>query len=167
MVILSISKENSGFVFDIESNPDEKHDFLYGFIEINNLFEEIEDYYYEPILNINKTNREIYEKIMSILFSKEDLPVLHYGETEKIAIILLAKKLDYDFEKIEILKSRFIDLHEVIRKSWILPIKNYSLKTAAIGLDFNGHKKCKWIKSALLVDSISNYKKRCISRKNY
>jgi len=33
-----LEKICSGFyIFDIESNPDEKHDFLYGFLKVNNL----------------------------------------------------------------------------------------------------------------------------------
>ena len=133
---LLIKKDSGFFSFDIESNPDEKHDFLYGFLEIKNLFEKTEEDSYEPILNLNKFNKESYKKIMRKLLSKKQWPVLHYGETEKIAIILLAKKLNYNLEEIQLLKSRFIDLHELIRNSWILPVKNYSLKTVANWMGF-------------------------------
>ena len=66
---------------------------------------------------------------------------MHYGETEKIAIINLARELDIDSKKIEMLDSRFIDLHLIIRKSWILPIKNYSLKTVANWIGFKWKQK--------------------------
>ena len=132
-----LSKKDSGFfVFDIESNPDEKHDFLYGIIKTNSLFEKIEDDFYEPILNLKKGNKESYKKIMGKIFSTKDWPILHYGETEKIAIIYIAKELNYNFKEIELLKSRFIDLHNLIRKTWILPLKNYSLKTVANWIGF-------------------------------
>lgn len=137
-----LSKKDSGFfVFDIESNPDEKHDFLYGIIKTNSLFEKIEDACYDPILSLKKGNKESFKKIMSKLFSTKDWPILHYGETEKIAIIFLAKELNYNFEKIELLKSRFIDLHNLIRKNWILPIKNYSLKSVANWTGFEWEQK--------------------------
>ena len=126
------SKKDSGFFFfDIESNPDEKHDFLYGFLAIKNLFGEIEDASYTPILNLNKNNEESYKRIIEKLLSHESWPVLHYGETEKIAILNLAKIFNLNPEEATQLKTRFIDLHEIIRKSWILPIKNYSLKKVA------------------------------------
>ena len=135
-------KKNSGFfVFDIESNPDEKHDFLYGFLQIKNLFEEINSDFYEPILSINKTNKESIKKIMNKINSKINWPILHYGETEKIAIILLAKKLQYSEKDIDILKARFIDLHILIRKLWILPLKNYSLKSVANWIGFEWEQK--------------------------
>jgi len=80
-------------------------------------------------------------KIIEILFSQKGWPVLHYGETEKIAIINIAKNLNFSFEEIDSLASRFIDLHTLIRKSWILPLKNYSLKTVSNWLGFEWMQK--------------------------
>ncbi len=137
-----LEKTHSGFyIFDIESNPDEKHDFLYGFLKINNLFAKKEDLIYEPILNLKKNKGESYSQIIKILFLQKGWPVLHYGETEKIAIINIAKKLNFSFEEIDIITSRFIDLHTLIRKSWILPLKNYSLKTVSNWLGFKWSQK--------------------------
>ncbi len=93
---------------------------------------------------------------------------MHYGETEKISIINIAKELNFSFEEIDSLSSRFIDLHILIRKSWILPLKNYGLKTVSNWLGFEwAQKKCKWLESTLLVDSISNYRKPNIFKENY
>ncbi len=129
------------YIFDIESNPDDKHDFLYGFLKINNLFIKKEDLIYEPILNLKNNKGESYRQIIEILFSRKEWPVLHYGETEKIAIINIAKELNFSFEEIDSLTSRFIDLHTLIRKSWILPLKNYSLKTVSNWLGFEWMQK--------------------------
>ena len=137
-----LSNKDSGFfIFDIESNPDEKHDFLYGFLKVNNLFEKIEDDYYEPILNLKKNSKKSNQQIIKKLFSKKYWPVLHYGETEKIAILNLARQLDLNLKEIENLKSRFIDLHLIIRGTWILPIRNYSLKTVANWMGFKWKQK--------------------------
>ncbi len=137
-----LEKTSSGFyVFDIESNPDVKHDFLYGFLKVNNLFSKKEDLIYEPILNLKNNKEKSYKQIIKILFLKKEWPILHYGETEKIAIIDIAKKLNFSAEEIDLLKSRFIDLHTLIRKSWILPIKNYGLKTVSNFLGFEWEQK--------------------------
>ena len=137
-----LSNNDSGyFIFDIESNPDEKHDFLYGFLKINNLFEKIEDDFYDPILNLKKNEKKSHQEIFQKLFSKEKWPVLHYGDTEKIIILNLARQLNFDLKQIEILKSRFVDLHLIIRRFWILPIKNYSLKTVASWMGFKWKQK--------------------------
>ncbi len=129
------------FIFDIESNPDDKHDFLYGFLKINNLFTKKENHIYKPILNLKNNKRESYREIIEIIFSHREWPVLHYGETEKIAIINIAKNLNFSFEEIDSLASRFIDLHNLIRKSWILPLKNYGLKTVSNWLGFEWMQK--------------------------
>jgi len=137
-----LEKICSGFyVFDIESNPDDKHDFLYGFLKINKLFTKKENLIYKPILNLKNNKQESYRKIIEILFSQKEWPVLHYGETEKIAIINIAKNLNFSFDEIDSLASRFIDLHTLIRKSWILPIKNYGLKTVSNWLGFEWKQK--------------------------
>ena len=137
-----LEKICSGFyIFDIESNPDEKHDFLYGFLKVNNLSIKKEDLIYEPILNLKNNKGESYRQIIEILFSHKEWPVLHYGETEKISIINIAKELNFSFEEIDSLSSRFIDLHTLIRKSWILPLKNYGLKTVSNWLGFEWMQK--------------------------
>ncbi|MBO6971029.1 MAG: TM0106 family RecB-like putative nuclease [Prochlorococcus marinus CUG1431] len=135
-------KTCSGFyIFDIESNPDDKHDFLYGFLKINNLFTKKEDHIYKPILNLKNNKEESCRQIITMLFSNKEWPVLHYGETEKLAIVNIAKNLKLSFEEIDSLTSRFIDLHTLIRKSWILPLKNYSLKTVSNWLGFEWMQK--------------------------
>ena len=137
-----LEKTSSGFfIFDIESNPDDKHDFLYGFLKINNLFTKKEDLIYEPILNLQNNKEESYKQIIKLLFSHKEWPILHYGETEKIAIINIAKELNFSFKEIDSLTSRFIDLHTLVRKSWILPLKNYGLKTVANWLGFEWAQK--------------------------
>ena len=138
-----IFKKKSGFfVFDIESDPDNKHDFLYGFISIKR--DRNREYFnnYEPILNLkNNQNTKHIKKIFKKLFSENDWPVLHYGETEKIAIVKLAEQASLKSYEIDALKSRFIDLHILMRETWILPIKNYSLKTVANWTGFKWHNK--------------------------
>ena len=90
---LLINKDSGFFIFDIESNPDERHDFLYGFLKVNNLFENIDHDFYDPILNLKNNSEKSNHKIIQKLFSKKYWPVLHYGETERIAILNLARQL--------------------------------------------------------------------------
>ena len=100
-----------------------------------------EDLIYEPIFNLKNNKGESYKKIIEILFSHKEWPVLHYGETEKIAIINIAKNLNFSFEEIDSLAARFIDLHTLIRKSWILPVKNYGLKSISNWIGFEWAQK--------------------------
>tara|TARA_Y100000589_G_scaffold240106_1_gene227634 strand:- start:1478 stop:2902 length:1425 start_codon:yes stop_codon:yes gene_type:complete len=131
--------ENSGvFIFDIESNPDEKHDFLYGFISIKDINKTVLDNLYKPILNLkNGLNLDYIKEIFLTIDTHDEWPILHYGETEKITIVKLAKRISLEDYKIKKLERRFIDLHLILRKNWILPLKNYSLKTVASWIGFH------------------------------
>ena len=53
----------------------------------------------------------------------------------------IRESVDLDSKKIDSLKSRFVDLHLIIRRSWILPIRNYSLKTVANWMGFEWKQK--------------------------
>ena len=132
--------EKGFYVFDIESNPDENHDFLYGLLLVENIYEHTKNFVYNPILNLinkNKYNVEIFKQ----LNSRPSWPILHFGETEKITMIKMAKILNFNNFEIDSLESRFIDLHLLIRNAWILPIKNYSLKTIANWVGFEWSQK--------------------------
>ena len=125
-------------IFDIESNPDDNHDFLYGLLSIRNIRQNSKDYIYEPILNLKNAKKFKSDfEILKQLNSKKNWPIVHYGETERIAIVKLAREARYIESEIELLKSRFIDIHSILKNSWILPLKNYSLKTVANWIGFN------------------------------
>tara|TARA_Y100000589_G_scaffold217667_1_gene205255 strand:+ start:4655 stop:6058 length:1404 start_codon:yes stop_codon:yes gene_type:complete len=130
-------KGNQGcYVFDIESNPDENHDFLYGFLSLENIFNN--KFKYQPILNLNNDYKKMFLKeIFEEISINKNWPILHYGETEKISILNLAKEYNLKSVQLDDLISRFIDLHLLIRKTWILPVKNYSLKSIANWIGFN------------------------------
>ena len=72
------------------------------------MFTKKEDLIYKPFLNLKNNKGESYRQIIKILFSHKEWPVLHYGETEKISIINIAKELNFSFEEIDSLSSRFI-----------------------------------------------------------
>jgi len=64
-----LEKICSGFyIFDIESNPDEKHDFLYGFLKVNNLSIKKKDLIYEPILNLKNNKANLTVKLLKCFF---------------------------------------------------------------------------------------------------
>ena len=91
--------------------------------------------------SLKNTKGESDIQIIEILFSHKEWPVLHYGETEKISIINIAKNLNFSAQEIDSLALRFIDLHTLIRKSWILPLKKYGLKNVSNWLGFEWSQK--------------------------
>ncbi len=140
-IALNNLKRAKGFlIYDIESDPDIKHDFLHGFVRISkNIYTEInfKKIKYSPLLNLEKdTESYIWKRIMRKLNHHKDLPILHYGETEPISLIKLGLRQGANPHEIDTLKKRFIDIHLLIREGWCLPVRNYGLKSIAEYIGF-------------------------------
>ena len=138
---LSNLKEAKGFlIYDIESDPDVKHDFLHGFIRIkNSIYNDIDlkEIKYSPLLNLEKnTESFLWKRIKRKLNQHKDLPILHYGETEPISLIKLGESQGASTQEITELKKRFIDIHLLTRESWFLPVRNYGLKSISEWIGF-------------------------------
>ncbi len=127
-------------IYDIESDPDVKHDFLHGFIRItSNIYDEIniKNIKYSPLLNMEKdTENSLWKRIKRKLNHHKNLPILHYGETEPISLIKLGLRQGASSHEIDELKKRFIDIHSLIRENWCLPVRNYGLKSIAEFIGF-------------------------------
>ena len=134
-------KNATGFlVYDIESDPDIKHDFLHGFIRIpNNLCKDINvnKIKYSPLLNLEKnTENFLWKRIKRKLNNHKGLPILHYGETEPISLIKLGLRQGARPHEIDAIKKRFIDIHLLIKEYYCLPVSNYGLKSIAEYIGF-------------------------------
>ncbi len=138
--IHNLKKAKGLLIYDIESDPDIKHDFLHGFIRItNNKYNEINSkkIKYSPLLNLEKdTESFLWKRVKRKLNHYKDLPILHYGETEPISLLKLGSRQGASPNEIEELKKRFIDIHLLIRECWCLPVSNYGLKSIAEFIGF-------------------------------
>jgi len=136
----NLKKAKGLYIYDIESDPDIKHDFLHGFIRLpKNIKNEIslEKTKYSPLLNLEKnTESFLWKRITKKLSLNRDYPIIHYGETEPISLIKLGLRQGADPHEIEALKKRFIDIHLLIREYWCLPVRNYGLKSIAEWIGF-------------------------------
>ena len=83
-------------IYDIESDPDERQDFLHGFLRINrgNKGEWcLDTAKYHPILMLNNNNKtDNWKRLKKKINDYPEWPILHYGETESIAIYRLANR---------------------------------------------------------------------------
>ncbi len=135
-----LKKSNGFLIYDIESDPDVKHDFLHGFIRIsNNLCKEInfKKIKYSPLLNLEKdTENYLWKRIKRKLNHHKDFPILHYGETEPISLLKMGLRQGASPHEIDAIKKRFIDIHILIKEYWCLPVRNYGLKSIAEFIGF-------------------------------
>ncbi len=140
IAIKSFKKAKSLLIYDIESDPDIKHDFLHGFIRFPKNISNNIDYNrikYSPLLNLEKnTESFLWKRLKRKLNYNQESPILHYGETEPISLLKLSECQGASASEMEALSKRFIDIHSLIREYWCLPVRNYGLKSIAEWIGF-------------------------------
>ena len=117
-------------LYDIESDPDARDDFLHGFLPLSRRtdgsFEPAESATYRPILALREHGEDrLWLRLQRLLAAHPGWPVLHYGETEAIALKRMAERQN------GAPPQGLIDLHQRVRQHWRLPVDSYGLKAVA------------------------------------
>ncbi len=132
-------------LYDIESDPDLRDDFLHGFIAVhrNKIGNwDLTTAKYQPILVLKEHGPDLcWKRLKRKLKKYHNWPILHYGETEEISLMRLAKMQKSNEEELQEIRNRFIDIHYRLRMGWQLPLNNYGLKTVANWIDFKWEQK--------------------------
>ncbi|MEB3234076.1 MAG: TM0106 family RecB-like putative nuclease [Cyanobacteriota bacterium] len=134
-------------LYDIESDPDARDDFLHGFVVLERdgagRWPEAVDLgapgaRYIPLLALQEHGeRRLWQRLQRLLAAYPAWPLLHYGETEALALVRLAQRQGASEAQIEQLRARLIDLHARLRRCWRLPVGSYGLKAVAGWLGFH------------------------------
>jgi uncharacterized protein len=140
-------------LYDIESDPDARDDFLHGFVPLRRLSGSTSGSgssgpgwsaaewsaadQYVPLLALQEHGEQrLWTRLQRLLAAYPDWPILHYGETESLALVRLAQRQGASEAQIQQLRGRLIDLHARLRHSWRLPVGSYGLKAVAGWLGF-------------------------------
>jgi uncharacterized protein len=92
---------------------------------------------YVPLLALQEHGEQrLWTRLQRLLAAYPDWPILHYGETESLALVRLAQRQGASELQIQQLRGRLIDLHARLRHSWRLPVGSYGLKAVASWLGF-------------------------------
>ena len=117
-------------VYDIESDPDARDDFLHGFLILrrnsSGQWPATARAKYQPLLALQEHGEaRLWQRLQALLAAYPGWPVLHYGETEAIALRRLAARQG------AVAPAGLIDLHKRVRQHWRLPVDSYGLKAVA------------------------------------
>jgi uncharacterized protein len=138
-------------LYDIESDPDARDDFLHGLVRLERGVdgrwpaapapgESLGSY--QPLMALQEHGEErLWQRLSSLLARYPDWPVLHYGETESIALLRLAERQGAPLRARERLRARLVDVHQRLRRHWLLPVNSYGLKAVAGWLGFSWSQK--------------------------
>ncbi|MFN7229879.1 MAG: TM0106 family RecB-like putative nuclease [Synechococcaceae cyanobacterium] len=137
-------------LYDIESDPDARDDFLHGFL----ILERTADGHwplpaaaaatarYRPLLALQEHGEQrLWQRLVRLLARHPDWPLLHYGETEAIALLRLGRRCGAGDAELEALRRRLVDVHQRLRQNWRLPVNSYGLKAVAGWLGFRWSQK--------------------------
>ena len=133
--------------YDIEADPDARENYLHGF-----LIQTRQDPgapldltpdptgpspRHHPILCLPHPGDErCWQRIHRLLRRFPGWPLLHYGETERVELLRLAHRVGTGTDLREELKQRLVDVHQLVRQQWVLPLSSYGLKSVATWLGF-------------------------------
>jgi predicted RecB family nuclease len=130
-------------LYDIESDPDARDDFLHGFVivprQADGQWPTQPDphWRYQPLLALQEHGEaRLWRRLQAMLDRYPGWPLLHYGETEAISLVRLAQRQGAREAELERLRGRLVDVHARLRRSWRLPVNSYGLKAVASWLGF-------------------------------
>ena len=130
-------------LIDIESDPDARDDFLHGFVVVPRMGDGTwprlgaGPWRYQPLLALHHHGEaRLWSRLRRVLARYPDWPLLHYGETESIALVRLAQRQGASAQEIAQLRARLLDVHARLRLHWRLPVNSYGLKAVASWLGF-------------------------------
>jgi uncharacterized protein len=135
-------------LYDIESDPDARDDFLHGLLRL----ERGPDGHwpgastrpgrYHPLLALQEHGEaRLWQRLRGLLERYPDWPILHYGETESLGLLRLAERQGAGEVERERLRRRLVDVHQRLRRHWLLPVNSYGLKAVAGWLGFTWGQK--------------------------
>ncbi len=131
-------------IYDIESDPDARDDFLHGFLRLARGVDgawgdsvAAAQAPYQPLLALHEHGEErLWRRLQRLLAAYPGWPVLHYGETELLAVVRLAQRQGASERQIADLRARLVDVHQRLRRHWWMPTNGYGLKPVASWLGF-------------------------------
>ena len=127
-------------LYDIESDPDARHDFLHGFVRLPRGDQgewDMAAARYHPLLVMERHGESrCWQRLQRLLNRYRAWPVLHYGETEALALRRMGQRQQQPEADRTALNHRLIDVHERVRRHWRLPLSGYGLKPVASWLGF-------------------------------
>jgi predicted RecB family nuclease len=128
-------------LYDIESDPDARDDFLHGFVLVSRGADggwpgadpqAMSSWRYRPLLALQEHGEaRLWQRLQRLITHYRGWPLLHYGETERIALVRLARRMGASDAEEAALRARLLDVHARLREHWRLPVNSYGLKAVA------------------------------------
>lgn len=120
--------------FDIEAQPDLNLDYLLGVLVVDKLNHT--EKFHCLLAEYPDDEASIWKQFLALVWRYPEAPIFHFSEYEAETVKRLGSVYSTPQLHIEILLSRFVDVHKQVMNSVKLPVESYSLKHLARWLGF-------------------------------
>ncbi len=120
--------------FDIEAEPELELDYLLGVLIVDRQAN-TETFY--PFLAEAPTDEAlIWQQFLDLVSNYPTAPIFHFSNYEAETVKRLAQAYHTPAAEVNLLLSRFVDVHKLLTEAVTLPVESYSLKSLAKWLGF-------------------------------
>lgn len=125
--------------FDIEADPNREIIFLFGILVVNTIQQTSE---YHSILAENADEEAVtWERFLQFVMQYPDSPIYHFHKFEVDTCEKLGQQYGTQRRILKSILNRFIDLHQLVTTTVVLPVESYSLKNIARWMGFQWQNK--------------------------
>ncbi|TVQ55439.1 MAG: TM0106 family RecB-like putative nuclease [Spirulina sp. DLM2.Bin59] len=120
--------------FDLEAEPDQDVDFLFGVFCVNHAKQT--ETFHGFFAEHPRDEPLIWQQFLALLHRYPTAPIFHFSPYEVETVKRLSQRYRMSQYSMRSLLPRFIDVHAWLMQVAVLPVENYSLKSVAKWLGF-------------------------------
>lgn len=121
--------------FDIEAAPEQNLVYLHGVLLVDRHAQS--ETFYPFLADDPKDEAAVWEEFLDLVTQFPEAPVYHFCPFEVQTVRRLGQKFNSPDAVIEALLERFVDLHERVTRTAVLPVESYALKAIARWMGFS------------------------------
>lgn len=122
--------------FDIEADPRHNVAYLLGLLVVEQTKDTPAFCYHSCLAATPEEEGHVWQQFLRLTEQHPEAPIYHFHGFEVQTCQRLAQQYSTDPRQVRQLLKRFVDLHEWVQRSVVLPIESYSLKNIARWLGF-------------------------------
>ncbi len=120
--------------FDIEAAPEHNLVYLHGVLVVDRHAQT--DTFHALLAESPDDEGEVWQQFLDLVWQHPTAPIYHFCPFEVQTVQRLGSKYDTPLHWVEPLLDRFVDLHERVTRTAVLPIESYALKSIAKWLGY-------------------------------
>ncbi len=125
--------------FDIEAEPEMSLDYLLGVLVVDRVRNT--EQFYPFLAETPAEEGQIWQQFLDLVWAYPQAPIFHFCDYEVQTLIRLAKQYKTPRDRWKPILERFVDVHQWVKDTVVLPVESYALKPIArwLGFEWRGN----------------------------